>query len=244
MHALIAHSYPDRWPCTRGRGRWRPRLDVRRDWARWRGRCRRPRRLHHPRRWPKRGALRHVHAACAMHVHTPDHLLNLTNMAMTGRSLHQPRACTSTDARNPARRPPQALRPPRGCRKAAAERCEGSHRGGRPGHCGCCRALHGRAGRRRWPRCVGQRGLRAGEAPAAGRSLLGRLAAALLVLPAGTIWPGACEPPRGEPRESRGRLGVGRGGLGRAPQPRWGWLGGQGPACRMLLVAGTSVRAP
>ena len=188
MHALTAHSYPDRWPCTRGCRRQRPRVDVRREWARWRGRCCRRRRLHRPRRRPERGALCRALATCAMHARAPDHLLTLTSMTVTGHMLPQPRASTSTDACEPACRTPQALRPPRGCRKAAAEHCRGSHRGGRPGHRGCCRAPHGRAGRRRRPCRVGQHGPRAGGAPAAGRSVQGRRAAALLAPPAGAVW--------------------------------------------------------
>ena len=50
---------------------------------------------------------------------------------------------------------------------------------------------------------------------------------------------------RGESRcKSQGRLGAGRWRPGRAPQPRWAWLGGQGPADRALLVAGTFAHVP
>ena len=42
-------------------------------------------------------------------------------MTVTGHTLHQPRTRTSTDACDPACRTPQALKPPRGGREAAAE---------------------------------------------------------------------------------------------------------------------------
>ena len=40
----------------------------------------------------------HNHAARAMHAHAPHHLHTLINTTMTGRTLHQPRACISLDA--------------------------------------------------------------------------------------------------------------------------------------------------
>ena len=128
---------------------------------RWRGRfsCGRP--LHRPQRWAERGALRCAQAAYAMHVHAYHHFLTLTNSTVTGRTLHQPRAYTSTDVCEPALLHPAgdqaAPRPPER-RKAAAVGCRGGHHGGQSGHCSRCRSLHGRAGCRRRPCRVGMHG--------------------------------------------------------------------------------------
>ena len=69
-----------------------------------------------------------------MHMHAYHHLLTLTNSTVTGRTLRQPRTYTPLDTCELACRTPQAIRPPRGRREAAAE---------------SYRMLRGRAGRRR-----------------------------------------------------------------------------------------------
>ena len=63
------------------------------------------------------------------YMHASDHLLILTNMHMTGHTLHQPQHLLSPDPHSPVCRAPQALRPPEGRRSAATKRCRG----------GCCR---------------------------------------------------------------------------------------------------------
>jgi len=65
-----------------------------------------------------------------MHL-SSNHLLTLTNMRVTGRTLYQPRNLASPGSHSPAYRPPQAFRPPEGRRSAAAKRCRGGHGRGR-----------------------------------------------------------------------------------------------------------------
>ena len=104
--------------------------------------CRRPEPLCRPPRISERGALRRAWQRgphVPMHVHAPQHLLTLTNLTVTGRTLHLPRAYTQPDACKLACRILQATRPPRGHREATAKRCGG-------GRHGACRAVAAAAG--------------------------------------------------------------------------------------------------
>ena len=83
------------------------------------------------------------------HMHASNYLLTLTNMRVTGRTLHQPRGLTSPGSHSLACRVPQVFRPPEGRRTAAAKRCRGGRCRGRWGGCGGCRSLRACAGRRR-----------------------------------------------------------------------------------------------
>ena len=87
-----------------------------------------------------------------VHMHASNHLLTLTNLGVTGRTLHQPRDLTSPDSHSPACRASQGFRPPEGCRSAAAKRCRSGRGRRRWGGCGGSRWLHARASRRRWRR--------------------------------------------------------------------------------------------
>jgi len=115
-----------------------------------------------------------------VHMHAPNHLLTLTNMRVTGRTLHQPRDLTSPDSHSPAYRAPQAFRPPEGRRSAAAKRCRGGRSCGRWGGCGGSKWLRARASRRGWRMCFAQLQGRAQEAPAAARTPQGGRAVATL----------------------------------------------------------------
>ena len=134
--------------------------------ARYHTRCCRPEPLHRPLRPPKRGALRHAHAVCAMHVHASHHLLTPTVTTVTG--LAPIPLLTRAS-------PLAASRRQSGRCEAAARRLP---RGGLPRRpprwpVGSSWPLHGCAGRRGRPRRVAQHGKCACGAPGAGRSVLG-----------------------------------------------------------------------
>ena len=135
-----------------------PRQDTGQAHWRGRGRCRRCRRLHRPQRPPERGALRPHAPHMCMHLTTSSPSVTVTTV--TGRTLRQPCTYTSTNVCDPTCCIPQAIRPLRGRREAAAEEgCRDGHRG--RSSRGRCRQLHGCAGlcicqqlRRRCPMCI------------------------------------------------------------------------------------------
>ena len=103
--------------------------------------------LRRPQRLPKRGTLLHLEPDMHMHMHASNHLFTLTNVRVTGRTLHQPCNLTSPDSHSPACRAPQVFRPPEGRRSAATKRCRGGRCRGRWGGGGGCRSLCAHAGR-------------------------------------------------------------------------------------------------
>ena len=168
-----------------------------------------------------------------MHVHATQHLLTLTNLTVTGRTLHLPRAYTQLDACKLACRTPQATRPPRGHRKAATERCRGGRRGARSGRCGGCRLLHGRAGRRRLLHRVAEHGRRACGVPPPRRSAQGGRVATPLAPLTGTVSGVSASSRAGSPVSPTG--GSERAGAGRAVLPRHtggGWMARDPPVGR------------
>ena len=139
-----------------------------------------------------------------MHMHASNHLLTLTNVRVTGRTLHQPRNLASPDSHSPACRAPQVFRPPLRCHQALPRR-----------------PLSRPVGRWRWlqvavrtcrplqaTRAFGLLRACAQEAPPAARTAQGGRKVATLAC--GAVSGVQGERPRGEPHRSQVRLGAGR----------------------------------
>jgi len=123
VHPLTAHSYPGRWTCAHFHATSGCRSTV----------CILRRAIVPAAAVPGLSAARKgcpsevrffvsnpICTRTCMHL---NHLLTLTNMRVTGRTLYQPRNPASPGSHSPAYRPPQAFRPPEGRRSAAAKRC-------------------------------------------------------------------------------------------------------------------------